>query len=423
MRRARALLLGSCLLTCLGLAAPLVSQEAEPVDAEVAAKAEKYLELAQTGRIPVRPQAARRLIGLGEPALERVRQACGPEGSKLAGLGTHLVEVLPEFGDAELRAWSWRSLRDLDFPWRPAAARGLAVTAVEAEAGDYWSLLDDHLAPVRAAAIEALGRVGSGDELQRARLVDHLQREGDDIARRAGVLLLDDWGEPGYLIWLVEDLRRTDAYFQIPFGEQARYQSARALEKRLGDLHGYDPGTSPLEKASAQAIEAIAATVLERAGGELPEVLFRAAEPIEGNVIGLELRSCREGTFFLSWSRDDVLHFGQAGRHEWRLEAGTVARLEPALAACLAPLEDERFWGAAGCDLEHLRLVDREGATRSYLVSKGPEAVPELRPEALDRAVALLVETLPETLSPSQSDGQLRDDVRRALLSIGGPLE
>lgn len=403
---------------------------AQEVDPEVLAKIEKYIGLAKTGRMPVRPQAAKRLVSMGEPALARLIEECGEEGAKIAELGQALVEVLGDFEDPGLRRMLWTSLEDLDFPWRGAAARSLAKTAQADELEKHWALLLDRLAPVRVAAIDALGKIESPRDDSRRQLAEHLKGEPNDRVRRAAALLLDDWGLPAYLSLLVEDLRRSDSYFRLSFGEEARFQAYRALKKRLGDLHGYRPEVHPAEGENAKAIEMIAAAVLERAEGKtvaLPS-LARAGGPIEGNRIGLELRSCRLGEFFLRWNEGDVLYVGTGLPFEIALPAGSVAKLEAALQECATQVGEQRYWGTAGCDIEQLRLRDGQGKIVNFLVSKGQAAVPDLRPAALDRAMALLVESIPAYAPGQEADGDWGDDraqdlkakVAEALRAIGG---
>ncbi|MFT7667477.1 MAG: hypothetical protein ACI8X5_000156 [Planctomycetota bacterium] len=410
-------------LLCAILSLPVVAwgtQDAETstraVDAELAAKIEKYIGLAQSGRMSVRPQAARRLVSLGAPAAERLFEACGPVGSQMETMGPSLVEVLGAFGDPRLRKFLWRNLQDLDFPWRGAAARGLAGSAIKAEASAYSSLLRDHLAPVRVAAVDGIQRVSQNTPELQEFLVSSLLLDSNDIVRRAIVLLLDEWGNSGYLLWLVEDLKRTDKYFRLPFGEQARYQSSRALKERLGDLYGYDAAA---KTGNGPALERMTAAIKERSPGELPKLPANALAGhfTEGDTIGLELRSCRLGEFFLRWNRADILYVGSGNPVSIALAPGSVRELERALTASLEGLGEERYWGTAGCDIEQLRLVDTSGDLANYLISKGQGADPDLRPAALDRAMKLLVAAIPDG---TKAQAELREEVEKALRVIGG---
>ena len=85
-------------LACVPL---LVAQDQQT---EIAADIERYLKAAQEGSAVVRPQAAKRLVRIGQPALPRLLEVSegGPE--VLGRLGASLVAVLPDFGDATLRA-------------------------------------------------------------------------------------------------------------------------------------------------------------------------------------------------------------------------------------------------------------------------------------------------------------------------------
>jgi len=397
------------------------AQEEQEVDEATAAKIEKYFDLAREGRVSVRPQAANRLVRLGAPAAERVREACGEDGKDLARLGQYLVEVLGELEDPTLRAWLWRDLADRDFPWRGPASRTLAASATADELEPFRECLGDYLGQVLDAAHGPLPRLAARDSLE---LVRPLLEDQNDRVRRAAAAVLDLWGEPWALAWLVEDLRRSDRFFGMPLGEQARFDAIRVLTERLGSDHGYRAELGPDDPGNRRAIEEIAEAVRQRAGGqvvELPDVA-RAVGEWEGDVLGLELRSCRRGEHYLRWNESDVLYVGTGNAVAIELEEGTVARLRKLVAARVAALGDERYWGAPGCDLEQLHLVDESGEDRSFLVSKGPDPVSDLRPAPLDEIVRLLLETLPDEPAEDPRVSALRTHVVEALKAIGGEL-
>ncbi len=424
-RLCNALLALPLLLICAGAQDPsqaaqaLAQGAAEP---DETAKITKYLDLAIRGRISVRPQAAKRLVKMGDAARARIQEACGENGAQLAELGPYLVEVLADFGDSELRGYLWQGLRDLDFPWRGPAARSLGQAPLEAEVAQLLALNNDRLDQVRLAAIESLDRMPPAalEALQtqsREALLRLVHRDPSDRVRRAAALRLDLEGEHGYLLWLVEDLRRTDTYFRLPLGEQARFAANRALKKRLGQDFGFRAEDPPTSESNAQAIAQIQAAVLARVKGPAPQVpdALRAAQKTEGDLIGLELRSCRVGEFFLRWNRADVLYIGTGKGLAVPLIPGTVERLDGALKALVASLGKERYWGEVGCDLEQLRLVNDAGSVDAFLISKGQASVPDLRPAALDRAVALLVASI-----PAEEHSELVREVTRALEVLGG---
>ena len=397
------------------------ADQEEAVDEKTAAKIEKYIGLARTGRVSVRPQAARRLVRLGTPAATRIRDECGEDGRGLAGLGQYLVEVLGEFGDPTLRAHLWRGLEDRDFPWRGPAARTLAATTAVTELAPFLELLNDHLGQVREASISALQRLGAKRHLDAVR---PLLEDQNDRVRRAAAALLDHWGEGWALAWLVEDLKRNDRFFRMPLGEQARFDAIRVLQERLGETYGYRAENPPGDPQNRMAIAAIAKAVSERAKGvsvEIPD-LAKAGGETEGDLLGLELRSCRRGEFYLRWNRADVLYVGTGNAEELALEQGTVARLHQRFLELAGELGEERYWGAPGCDLEQFHLVNAQGQVESFLVSKGPDPVPDLRPTPLDEVVRLLVETLPDDPSEDPRMSALRTRVKAALKVLGGGL-
>ncbi len=398
-----------------------VDSEPAQVSAEVQAKVDKYIKLAKQGRAAVRPQAARRLSQLGAPALASLREEVGADGDGLAALGPHLVEILCEFDDPGLRAQLWRALADPDFPWRGPAARALAKSAEDAELDTFLSLAVDHLWQVRAAALTALAGL---EAEQHAAEVRGLLSDQDGAVRRQAAALLDTWGEHGALRYLVEDLRREDRYFRMPLGAQARFDAARILSERLGDDFDFDPSKSPRDESNAIAIEAIEAAAKKRAEPTWPELpsIARAAPVTEGDVIGLELRSCRRGEFYLRWNEADLLYVGTGNAAVIALDPGVVQGLEQALSRELGALGELRYWGQAGCDLEQLRMVDAEGVVDSYLISKGQASAGDLRPAALDAAVRLLLATLPDELDPDPRLSRLRSRARAALEVLGGEL-
>ncbi|MCB9913535.1 MAG: HEAT repeat domain-containing protein [Planctomycetes bacterium] len=430
MKRAASRLaaLSLALLAGTPAALPARAQDAPPAtrpsddQAEVLAKVEKYLELAKSGTAAVRPQAARRLAQLGEPARARLVELAGADGAGLAELGPQVVEIAADFGDAGLRAALWRVLADADFPWRGSAARALAKAPVADEGAAFRGLGADHLWQVRFAALDALRALDLRDARAavRALLVD---QEG--AVRRAAAALLVDWGEPGALRWLVEELRREDAYFRVPLGAQARFDAHKRLTELLGDDFGFRPGESPATPANAAALARLEAAARERAGdawpSELPPIA-RAAGASTGDVLGLELRSCRAGEFYLRWNDADEVHVGTGNAAVVTLAPGTVERLRAGIERRVAELGDTRFWGEAGCDLEQYRCVGADGELRTWLLSKGQASEGDLRPAPLDAVAELLLLTLPDEASADPRLDRLRSRARAALSVLGGAL-
>lgn len=377
-----------------------------------ATRVEKLIQTARTGRAVIRPQAAERLLGMGEPAARRLAELAAEDP---AALGPELVAVLPRMGDRELRALSWTLLEDRDFPWRPAAIEGLARSAGREDGPALERWLDDPLAAVRVAALRGLESIEGETHLPgiRARLADE-----DGAVRRRAARLLVQRGEACAAFWLLAELERDDRFFSLPTGRLARYEAWRFLTE-LGLTSGleFDGEAAPAGTAETRQLLGL------RLGVDCPEVpeLPRTALPgqaREGDRIGLELRSCRRGELFLAWNEADLLLVGRGRPARVRLPEGTVAALVRALEAAADSLE-ESSWGQPGCDLERLQLAS-PGGGRTFLLSKGPETGQDLRPEELDRVVALLAGSLPDAPAEDPRLDGLRSRVLDALAVLGG---
>lgn len=407
-----------------GLAAALVavlaSAGALQDDAQGESELERLLRLSREGAPVVRPQAAEELARLGAPAAERVLELAGADNAGLARLGRELVAVLGKLEEPRLRARLWSALSDPDFPWRPQAARTLAETALSSEAEALCALTEDPLAAVRAAAIEAIARL----ELEeRVPLLEARLSDPDDRVRRVAAATLDRFGHRWALLWLVEELRRDDRFFQQRTGMTARYDAARLLAERLGEDLGLRAGAAPDDPAAREALERLERRVRELAGGELPELppIARATTLVGDPLLGLEVRSCRAGEHFLRWTAQDELWVGTGNATRIPLPPGTGARLARAAAALTDELGPRGAWGELGCDLEQLHLALEGGRPGTLRVSKGPDPEPDLRPAPLGSFFALLVDSIPSEASAPGAP-HLRRAVSAALGAVGGPL-
>jgi hypothetical protein len=413
-----------------------VLQEAPPAQDAAAQKAADdeqllaaMLDKAIRGSAVIRPQAAARLVPMGAPAVERILALCAGGPPEIAKLGASLVEVFGAFQDPRLRELLWVCLADRDFPWRPAAARSLAQNPLaegrEQESDAFRALLADPIAPVRMAAAQAFEALHpKPTETTRAE-IRALLHDPSDYVRRAAAVTLVGWGEPEALLWLVEDLRRTDTFFERWSGKNAAYESRRALGTLLGDTFGYDPETPPTDPTNATALqkldEAVRARIGDRPVPALPAVA-RASGPVTDAALGLELVSCRRGEHFLCWTAGDELLVGMGNPARVQLPEGTTARLLALAQEELAKLE-RPFFGEPGCDLEMLRVVDPPGSTpRSWIVSKGQAKVEGLRPEALGRLMRALVASIPETIDSADPRlTNLRASAQETMAAVGGP--
>ena len=400
-------------LIALALLAIPLSAIGGSAQEEAESDVDRYLRLAREASPVVRPQAARRLVGLGEEAAARVLELTGGEPRGYARLGRDVVEILGELPGAELRADLWESLDDRDFPWRPSVARTLGKTAGADEAEPFIACLADPLAAVRTAGIAALGVL---DDMTRAEAVRPLLADPHDRVRREAAVLLDRWGDPRTLWHLVEDLKRTDRFLELDTGKLARFESIRLLSARFGERFGFAAEKAPTTPENATAIERFEERVRDATGGaayELPEVA-KAGSVSERAILGLEIRSCRRGEFFLRWTEEDVLLVGTGNPARIGLTPGVSAALASQVRESVESLGDEVFWGEPGCDSETFTIPEA-GGMRVLRVSKGPWEVQGLRPTGLLLAAEAMLSTLAE-------ESELEQGVRAALTAVGGPM-
>ncbi len=383
---------------------------------------DRLLRLSREGAAVVRPQAAKRLVSLGPPAAEGLVRWIQEADNPLSDLGPEVMGVLPDFGDPRLRALSWKAVDDPDFPWRPAAVLGLARSATPKEANRFVEALEDPIAKVREPAILALERLEHREALDSLR---SCLEDPDDRVRRNAAKVLTNWGEPCAVTWLVEELKRDDSWFGRETGKLARYQSLKILENELATgrrTFGFEaelPWNAPDNALAATEIEAF---LLDLCPDPPPlPLVARATGFLEGNVLGLEIRSCRKGEFFLRWNEKDLFSVGRGNPTRFELPEGTVARLMHEASRVLSTLEDRKVWGEPGCDSEQLfywpRSVDRASV---YRISKGQAIVEGLRPPALGHLFSLMAATVPES-GTGRLVG-LASQVRAALQAVGGDL-
>ncbi len=423
---------------------------------EIAERIEKYLRHAQTGSAIIRPQAARKLAELGEPAAARLLELSGDSNRTLADLGSSLVEVFGQFGVGEhglaLRGLAWGALEDSEFPWRPAAARAVADFVGRDQFERLARFVDDPIAPVRFGALDGLfaatmdraGQPKASDELKRRFIELAATRLADenDIVRHEAAAELHARGYEDALLWIIEGLKRVDSFFDMPTGEAARYSALSLLADRGIDLGEYNPELPPSNAANIAAIAHMEAEV--RADGkasraklpkelrelvptELPKIAL-AAPRVEGALIGLQLKSCRRGDYYLRWTADDVLVIGYGNPARIQLETGTTRRLVERAERTQKATGDKVYWGVQGCDMEgyHMpRLGQPKGRPQILTVSKNEQPIADLRPAALGELGAALAASIPSDEELTGQDLRTRalaERVRIAFESIGGEL-
>jgi hypothetical protein len=421
------------------------------VDAELQKKIETFLGHARTGSAVIRPQAASRLVGIGEPAARRILEFAKGSNAQLVLLGANLIEAFGAFEDSpsgdKLRARLWPALEDSDFPWRPAAARGLSLAPEPSEKARFLRYLEDPIAPVRLASLKAIFALTEGTEgderMSYVELAIKRLSDESDFVRREAALQLFERGHSYALLWLIEDMRRADNFFGAPTGKTARYEAMRALAARNVELGEYNPELPPdselnrrgladlesrLRKLAAQSERALPAAEqgLLKSG---PAPIAQAAPAIKNAVVGLQLKSCRKGDYYLRWTEDDVLVVGVGNPARIQLATGTTKALVAAGKRAQGSLKDQVFWGRAGCDMEgyHLPRADETlSSLLNLIIAKNEEPVEGLRPAPLTEFGAALAASIPADDELDQEDDRTRalaSRVRAAFASIGGPTE
>jgi len=391
------------------------------------AQARRFVEIARTGALAKRPQAAQRLGTLGEPAVLALHEVIGTTTRDLARVGPELLAPMGALGDEALRARLWAAVVDRDFPYRPAATQSLAETARASEWPAFEELLADPLSAVRSSTLAAFGVL---DAREREALVVARLEDTSDLVRRTAADLLARWERPYALRWLVEDLARSDRFFELESGENARYEAARLLRRHFDrELFGYDPAEDPSAPGNAAALARLAEEIDRRAGADGPRPsarVQRSSVSVTG-VLGLEVRSCRRGEFHVAIGDDDVLRIGLGHPVEVPLEPGAAQRLAALLAERFPVATEPQLVGELGCDLECYRLRTGDGGALIVRVMKGPDEVPDLRPAHLDAVAAALLAELPGTLAADvavpAAEGAFDALLDAALASVGGALE
>jgi hypothetical protein len=381
---------------------------------------DRHLRMAREGSPIVRPQAARRLLKHGEEAAARLLVECGENPAQMARLGPEIVAILGAFDDEALRRELWGALQDARFPWRPAAAQSLARSALAGEGTRFLALTEDPLAAVREGAIGGLRELDAR-ESSRKRLHTLLEDDSDRV-RRASAVLLDEWGETACLTYLLEELKRDDRFFSLETGKRARYAAFKVLRARLGMDGGFQPAKSPGDPANQQAWQQLREQLEGMLDGPLPPLprVAQAAPPTAGDVLGLEIRSCRHGEFFLRWNLDDVLWVGLGNAERVPLVAGTVAKLLQAYEQARQPLQELPAISTSGCDLEkYYWQPSSEDRAQVYRLAKSPEPAAALRPKELISWLRQLMASVPVATPEGRP---LHDPIAAALQAVGGDI-
>ncbi|MDB2576469.1 hypothetical protein N9Z54_04615 [Planctomycetota bacterium] len=431
----------AALVLCPSVSAPAQEAPARQYSPE---QIDRLIVHAQSGSAVIRPQAAERLASIGKPAADRLLTMAGTSLGELALLGPSLIEVLGRFDDPRFRALLWPAMEDAEFPWRPAVSRSLAHRPLPGEWDRLQGFLGDPIAPVRLATLDALALLSSGDGAERRARFDSLAvarlTDDNDVVRRRAAVLLDGRGHSRALQWLLVDLQRTDTYFDLPTGEAARYAAVNALQALDIDLAGFEaflpPTTEPNQLALAKLRQRLLARASasesrlpEAARGLVPRTLPAIAQlggPVEGARLGLLLKSCRRGDYYLRWTDDDQLIIGYGNPARVQLPEGTTRRLMAVADAAQEANPGKVYWGRPGCDMESFRMPrvgQPDARLQQLILSKDERPAPDLRPAALSALGAAMAASIPTDDALSARDPRTRDLARRvrgAFASIGG---
>ena len=160
---------------------------------------------------------------------------------------------------------------------------------------------------------------------------------------------------------------------------------------------------------------------------ELPAIA-RAGAQVGGALLGLELKSCRKGEFYLRWTEDDQLVVGYGNPARIPLPEGTTARLVALSKEAQTKVGAKVYWGRPGCDVESYRMPRATGPAdlpQQLIVSKDERPAAGLRPAALSELGAALAASIPKDSALTAADVRTRELARRVrdcFASIGGAI-
>lgn len=406
---------------------------------------QKLIEVSIEGSQVVRPQAAERLLKMGDKArplvLAHLEQALSKdeavpfEGWFDLGADFLLMAARMTYDPAQgegapavedLRARLWAAVEQPYFPWRPQILEGLGTPPRTAEIERFGAYLDAPLASVRIASLAGLRQGDPALWLPKVRA--RMQRETDDRVLRALADTAIELGDTSAAWVLLDQLAADESFFDQPMGHVARLDATRLLRLRFPAAPIFNPNLDPnsdeARAARAEQIQFYQALLGERPQGKTTR---KPAHGRSGEVLfGVELRSCRAGEHFLRWTDQDQLWIGRLDPAVVRLPEGTVARLLAAASTAGEAMGKQYLTGQVGCDLETYYLpVEGKDKPQRFLVTKGPKPVEGLRPEALNRWIEAWLPSLPAP-SGEASDERLvapLQDAGRALFHIGGAYE
>ena len=370
------------LLATAALATPLLAYWTQASGQDpIASEWQKHVDRAcKSRRFGLRLAAARKVAAGGDAAVPAVRAFGADNGWNAVPVS--LVDAIADGNRHEpaVRALLIDWAQDVDFYWRSAAMRGLALRVPQdpAQAEAHRELLlayrDDPAWLMRTHA--RFGLVLAGADLDE--IVALPEDDPRAPVRLARLLLERDKTPP--LQPLFDALSDERTFLDIPWGQRLGQESHKALKSWLGELHPLANGGSFDDKQ--RAIETLRDIAGDKSGQsiELPTRLADDGPPAVG---GIEIQSCKYGDQFVQWFEDGSLHFGIDGRQRAALSADAWRQLQQssddiALANNI---------GVVVCDSLRVRLRDLD-----VHIKIAPESLPEPATEWLKQLAQSLEE-------------------------------
>ncbi|MEO0479894.1 MAG: hypothetical protein AAF196_10470 [Planctomycetota bacterium] len=325
-------------------------------------------------RLAVRRAAATKLAQAGDAATAAVRAAIEDRGRDAMPLA--LIDTLARANtpaDGPLADLLSELAADQEFYWRAQSLDGLAARSRTASLPQFRRAVQDPSHLMRVAGARGLLNTGDG-ATDRQRVLDLLTDEDPRVPPRIGILLLEQGDRSGAEAVLKGLLGFERRFLDDPWGAREAQRAEKALRRIFGER--FDAlflteaeqleDTEAREAANAAAARLTAHLGLERRALETTiQANESASDPTARTVGGLDIRSCRNGDLFLSWTDAGEIFVGL----DFREQTAAPDSFDE-VSAALRGLGDRAVHGRVVCDF--LRV--REGETDR---KAAPGAIPE----------------------------------------------
>lgn len=333
------------------------------------------------GRYAVRRAAAGKLARAGDDAVPAMRRYVDAHG--LDAIPLELVDALAQSDvrgpgiEALLTEWAGNRR----FFWRSQALGGLARRGVEGARSMFEAAVDDPSHLFRIEGARGLLTVATGDEDATARVRARLGDDDPRVRLRVALMLLER-GDGGGAEQIGEAVFGAErAFLDDRWGAREATLAVRELQRIAGldvaAILGDD------RDAAAEARAVLAAWIRGAAPGYEPPASPEGQTP---PLLGVEVRSCRNGDLFLSVFADGRVASGLDPRVEVEIE--DLSRLVPSEA-----LDGVATHGAIICDFVRVYVSPTPGAAPRAHHKAAPGSVPGPVLEWLKMLAATLDET------------------------------